>query len=105
MITQLAGCTPHYQRSESAHSKLPLRLLRKPIEVNRHQVRFISIIYLINPVAFYHQYFLLVYPEPDDKEDWIRNQLYVYDYDNVSALPARYTWPKQHTDPEPKLGL
>jgi len=46
-----------------------------------------------------------VYPEPDDKEDWIRNQLYVYDYDNASALPARYTWPKQHTDPEPKLGL
>ena len=40
-----------------------------------------------------------VYPEPEDKEEWIRNQLYVYDYDNVSALPPRYSWPEELTQP------
>merc|ERR1719468_708645 len=33
------------------------------------------------------------YPEPDDKEVFIRKQLYEYNYDDVSALPARYDWP------------
>jgi len=40
-----------------------------------------------------------VYPEPEDKEEWIRNQLYVYDYDGVSALPPRYSWPAELTQP------
>ena len=30
------------------------------------------------------------YPEPEDKEAFIRSQLYDYNYDGVSALPARY---------------
>lgn len=34
------------------------------------------------------------YPEPADKEAFILNQLYNYDYQGVSALPARYDWPK-----------
>ena len=29
------------------------------------------------------------YPEPEDKEAFIRSQLYDYNYDGVSALPAR----------------
>ena len=35
------------------------------------------------------------YPEPMDKEAFIRQQLYDYHYDGVSALPARYTWPEE----------
>jgi len=35
------------------------------------------------------------YPEPEDKEEFIRNQLYDYNYDGVSALPSRYEWPKE----------
>jgi len=34
------------------------------------------------------------YPEPSDKEAFIRKQLYDYEYDGVSALPARYSWPE-----------
>ncbi len=34
------------------------------------------------------------YPEPKDKEYFIRKQMYDYEYDNVSALPPRYSWPK-----------
>merc|ERR1712183_704514 len=33
------------------------------------------------------------YPEPEDKERFIRQQLYDYTYDN--ALPARYGWPQE----------
>ena len=33
------------------------------------------------------------YPEPENKEVFIRQQLYDYNYD--SALPAQYQWPKQ----------
>jgi malate dehydrogenase (oxaloacetate-decarboxylating)(NADP+) len=33
------------------------------------------------------------YPEPEDKDAFIRSQLYDYNYDGVSALPARYEWP------------
>ena len=39
------------------------------------------------------------YPEPADKEAFIELQLYDYNYDGVSALPARYAWP-QNTGPE-----
>merc|ERR1712038_2217925 len=38
------------------------------------------------------------YPEPHDKEAFIRSQLYDYDYDGVSALPARYNWPSHVGD-------
>jgi malate dehydrogenase (oxaloacetate-decarboxylating)(NADP+) len=33
------------------------------------------------------------YPEPADKEAFIRAQLYDYEYDDNSALPARWDWP------------
>jgi len=39
------------------------------------------------------------YPEPEDKEAFIRLQLYDYNYDGVSALPARYAWPQDVTGP------
>jgi len=32
------------------------------------------------------------YPEPEDKEAFIRSKLYNYEYDNQSALPAAYSW-------------
>lgn len=34
------------------------------------------------------------YPEPEDMEKFIRDQLYDYDYDGVSALPTHYSWPE-----------
>jgi malate dehydrogenase (oxaloacetate-decarboxylating)(NADP+) len=33
------------------------------------------------------------YPEPEDKEAFIRAQLYDFNYDNKSALPELYEWP------------
>jgi len=33
------------------------------------------------------------YPEPQDKEAFIRSHLYDYNYDKVSALPNIYPWP------------
>ena len=39
------------------------------------------------------------YPEPSNKEAFIRMQLYDYDYDGVSALPARYDWPSDAMAP------
>eukprot|EP00092_Neocalanus_flemingeri_P033419 GFUD01036335.1.p1 GENE.GFUD01036335.1~~GFUD01036335.1.p1 ORF type:complete len:604 (+),score=183.73 GFUD01036335.1:272-2083(+) len=33
------------------------------------------------------------YPEPEDKEEFIRQQLYNYTYD--TSLPARYGWPQE----------
>ena len=38
----------------------------------------------------YQQNTASTYPEPEDKEAFIRSQLYDYNYDGVSALPARY---------------
>jgi len=38
-----------------------------------------------------------VYPEPENKIEYIRKQLYVYEYDGVSALPPRYEWPAEVT--------
>jgi len=32
------------------------------------------------------------YPEPEDKEAFIRSKLYNYDYDSQSALPTLYAW-------------
>merc|ERR1712223_250629 len=43
------------------------------------------------------------YPEPEDKEAFIRSQLYDYNYDGVSALPARYDWPSHVSDFQNKL--
>merc|ERR1712117_89168 len=43
------------------------------------------------------------YPEPEDKEAFIRSQLYDYNYDGVSALPARYDWPSHVCDFQNKL--
>merc|ERR1712045_1078450 len=37
------------------------------------------------------------YPEPKDKEEFIKMQLYDYEYDGVSALPVRYDWPAEVT--------
>ena len=33
------------------------------------------------------------YPEPENKEEFIRAQLYDFDYDDKSALPEMYEWP------------
>ena len=33
------------------------------------------------------------YPEPADKESFIRQQLYNYEYD--TSLPSRYEWPQE----------
>ena len=40
-----------------------------------------------------------VYPGPEDKQDFIIKQLYDYDYDGVSALPPKYSWPQNITSP------
>jgi hypothetical protein len=37
------------------------------------------------------------YPEPVDKDRFIRMQLYDYEYDGVSSLPERYAWPEAET--------
>ena len=34
------------------------------------------------------------YPEPKDKESFIKDQLYDYDYDHISAIPKTWDWPK-----------
>ena len=47
---------------------------------------------MCSPVPVVHNWCLQTastYPEPHDKEAFIRSQLYDYDYDGVSALPAR----------------
>ena len=33
------------------------------------------------------------YPEPKNKESFIQDQLYDYDYDKVSAIPKTWDWP------------
>jgi len=35
------------------------------------------------------------YPEPEDKEAFIREQLYDYNYDQKPALPTLYKWPEE----------
>jgi len=35
------------------------------------------------------------YPEPKDKEAFIRSTLYDYDYSKTTALPTMYPWPQQ----------
>lgn len=32
------------------------------------------------------------YPKPQNIEDFIKEQLYDYNYDNYSSIPSRYTW-------------
>merc|ERR1712002_1294046 len=39
------------------------------------------------------------YPEPEDKEAFIRTFLYDYNYDNMSALPTLYKWPEDVSRP------
>lgn len=43
------------------------------------------------------------YPEPSDKEEFIRMQLYDYEYDGVSSLPDRYSWPEEETSKFSKM--
>merc|ERR1712083_461901 len=45
------------------------------------------------------------YPEPADKEAFIRKQLYDYEYDGVSALPSRYAWPEDVIAPIPRCKM
>ena len=47
----------------------------------------------------YQQKLASVYPEPVDKQDFITKQMYDYDYDGVSALPPKYSWPNHVTSP------
>merc|ERR1712002_862677 len=39
------------------------------------------------------------YPEPEDKEAFIRATLYDYNYDHQSALPTLYQWPEEVQKP------
>jgi len=39
------------------------------------------------------------YPEPEDKEAFIREQLYDYNYDDYPALPTLYKWPENTQKP------
>merc|ERR1719312_717416 len=39
------------------------------------------------------------YPEPEDKESFIRATLYDYNYDHQSALPTLYNWPEEVQKP------
>ena len=39
------------------------------------------------------------YPQPQDKEAFIRHQLYDYNYDNTPALPTLYQWPQDTQKP------
>eukprot|EP00092_Neocalanus_flemingeri_P002374 GFUD01002539.1.p1 GENE.GFUD01002539.1~~GFUD01002539.1.p1 ORF type:complete len:629 (+),score=206.98 GFUD01002539.1:180-2066(+) len=39
------------------------------------------------------------YPEPEDKEAFIRATLYDYNYDKTSALPTLYQWPEEVQKP------
>jgi len=39
------------------------------------------------------------YPEPEDKEAFIRTHLYDYNYDKVSYLPNTYAWPAEVQTP------
>jgi len=40
------------------------------------------------------------YPEPEDKEAFIRTHLYDYNYDKVSYLPSVYAWPAEVQAPK-----
>lgn len=40
------------------------------------------------------------YPEPEDKEAFIRTHLYDYNYDKVSYLPSVYPWPAEVQAPK-----
>jgi malate dehydrogenase (oxaloacetate-decarboxylating)(NADP+) len=41
----------------------------------------------------YHDRIATVYPEPEDKTEFIKEHLYDYNYEGVSALPVTYNWP------------
>lgn len=38
------------------------------------------------------------YPKPENLTEFIQQQLYDYNYDGQSALPARFDWPKEITE-------
>lgn len=40
------------------------------------------------------------YPEPENKKEFIKNQLYDYEYDNMLATPKTWTWPDELTKKE-----
>ena len=52
-----------------------------------------SYYYIIKPV-FSVTGLASTYPEPKDKEAFIKAQLYDFTYDNKSALPDVYEWPQ-----------
>jgi len=48
----------------------------------------------------YEQNTASTYPEPEDKEAFIRTHLYDYNYDKVSYLPSVYPWPAEVQAPK-----
>jgi len=48
----------------------------------------------------YEQNTASTYPEPEDKEAFIRTHLYDYNYDKVSYLPSVYSWPAEVQAPK-----
>jgi len=48
----------------------------------------------------YEQNTASTYPEPEDKEAFIRTHLYDYNYDKVSYLPSVYPWPAEVQQPK-----
>merc|ERR1712110_607967 len=48
----------------------------------------------------YEQNTASTYPEPEDKEAFIRTHLYDYNYDKVSYLPSVYAWPAEVQAPK-----
>jgi len=48
----------------------------------------------------YQQNTASTYPEPEDKEAFIRTHLYDYNYDKVSYLPSVYSWPAEVQEPK-----
>ena len=61
--------------------------------------KFLIMIFLFILISF-SGWQASTYPEPKDKEEFIKMQLYDYEYDGVSALPVQYAWPAEVTGRE-----